>query len=129
MDAPAVVLAIVLAETAVGGLLLSWLGPTWGKVRHGYEILLSSTLAVFAWGAWAALRRPLASIVDTGATAQSSGDWTSRLLIVMRLLMRHNFEASEATFSKVSVTKLLTIAIPFLETRIFGWTCLRTLKM
>lgn len=86
MDAPAVVLAIVLAETTVGGLVLSWLGPTWGKVRHGYEILLSSTLALMAWGAWASLRRPLASIVDTSATAASTGAWTSRLLLVTAVL-------------------------------------------
>jgi hypothetical protein len=67
VDVPAVVLAIVLAETAVGGLALTWLAPTWGAVRHGYEILLGSTLAAMAWGAWAALRTPL-EVVSDGAS-------------------------------------------------------------
>lgn len=66
MDVPAVVLAIVLAETAVGGLALLWLAPTWGAVRHGYEILTGATLALMSWGAWAALRTPL-RVVSAGA--------------------------------------------------------------
>lgn len=67
MDVPAVVLAIVLAETAIGGLAFTWLAPTWGAVRHGYEILLGSTLAAMAWGAWAALRTPLDVLTDGAA--------------------------------------------------------------
>jgi len=69
VDVPAVVLAIVLAETAAGGLALTWLAPTWGKVRHGYEILLGSTLALMALGAWAALRTPLEVIADGASSA------------------------------------------------------------
>jgi hypothetical protein len=64
VDVPAVVLAIVLAETAVGGLAFLWLAPTWGAVRHGYEILLGSTLALMAWGAHAALRVPLETVAE-----------------------------------------------------------------
>lgn len=64
MDVPAVVLAIVLAETAVGGLALTFLAPTWGAVRHGYEMLQGATLGAMAWGAWAALRTPLAVLTD-----------------------------------------------------------------
>ncbi|MBW3659914.1 MAG: hypothetical protein KY457_14845, partial [Actinobacteria bacterium] len=64
MDVPAVVLAIVLAETAVGGLVFLWFAPTWGAVRHGYEILLGSTLALMAWGASASLRVPLETTVE-----------------------------------------------------------------
>lgn len=59
MDTPSVVLAIVLLETAVGGLLLTWLAPTWGAVRHGYEVLLGGTLLAMLWGARAALSTPL----------------------------------------------------------------------
>ena len=82
MDVPAVVLAIVLAETAVGGLVFLWLGPTWGAVRHGYEILTGSTLALMAWGAWAALRAPLAAVSDgAGADVVSAADWLSRGLL------------------------------------------------
>jgi hypothetical protein len=64
VDVPAAVLAIVLAETAVGGLVFLWFAPTWGAVRHGYEILLGTTLALMAWGAWGALRTPLATTVE-----------------------------------------------------------------
>lgn len=64
MDVPAVVLAIVLAEAAVGGLVFLWFAPTWGAVRHGYEVLLGSTLALMAWGASAALRVPLETTVE-----------------------------------------------------------------
>lgn len=62
MDVPAVVLAVVLAEAAVGGLALLWLGPTWGAVRHGYELLLGTTLALMSWGALAALQVPLETV-------------------------------------------------------------------
>jgi hypothetical protein len=64
VDVPAVVLAIVLAETAVGGLAFLWFAPTWGAVRHGYEILLGGTLALMAWGAYAALQAPLATVTE-----------------------------------------------------------------
>lgn len=78
MNAPAVVLALVLGETAVGGLALLWFGPTWGKVRHGYEILLSSTLALMAWGAWAALNGPLGDLIDAGGDPATYAPWASR---------------------------------------------------
>jgi hypothetical protein len=59
---PAAVLALVLATTAVGSSALLWAAPTWGKVRHGYEILTGATVALLAWGAWAAFRAPLESL-------------------------------------------------------------------
>ena len=37
--------------------------PTWKKVRHGYEILLGTTLALMLWGAWAAFGTPLNAVV------------------------------------------------------------------
>lgn len=86
MDAPATVLALVLAETAVGGLALLWFAPTWGKVRHGYEILLSSTLALMAWGAWGALRTPLSVIQDAGAAGADESVWISRGLAATAIL-------------------------------------------
>jgi hypothetical protein len=92
VDAPAVVLALVLAETAIGGLALAWFAPTWGNVRHGYEVLLSSTLALMAWGAWAALQTPLATL-QTSTTTLKSGPsavdvavWASRGLAATAVL-------------------------------------------
>ncbi len=70
MYAPAAVLAIVLFETAVGGLALTWLGPTWGRVRHGFEMLQAALLGLMALGAWAAMRGPLAlAATETGSPA------------------------------------------------------------
>ena len=86
MDAPAVVLALVLAETCVGGLVLLWFAPTWGNVRHGYEVLLSSTLALMGWGAWAALQRPLANLVTAGGAAADAAPWAGRLLAATTIL-------------------------------------------
>ena len=85
MNAPAAVLAVVLAETAVGGLALLWFAPTWGHVRHGYEILLGASLGLMAWGAWAAVQAPL-SAVDT-AVATSAATWVSRGLGVTAILV------------------------------------------
>jgi hypothetical protein len=68
---PAAVLALVLATTAVGSSALLWAAPTWGKVRHGYEILTGATVALLAWGAWAAFRAPLESLA-AGQEGQAS---------------------------------------------------------
>lgn len=85
VDAPAAVLALVLAETAVGGLALLWLAPTWGNVRHGYEMLLGSSLALMALGAWAAMQGPLATAIDAGL-AGDAPLWISRGLLAMAIL-------------------------------------------
>ncbi len=77
MDAPAAVLSLVLIELGVGGLALLWLAPTWKAVRHGYEILLGSTLALALWGAWGALGGPVASILDDPAQTQAARDAAS----------------------------------------------------
>ena len=86
MDAPAVVLALVLAETCVGGLALLWFAPTWGNVRHGYEVLVSGTLALMGWGAWAALQGPLQALVAGGGAAADVVPWVGRLLAATAVL-------------------------------------------
>ncbi|MDP8930480.1 MAG: hypothetical protein M3O70_18410 [Actinomycetota bacterium] len=75
MEAPAAVLAVVLLEAAVGGLAVLWTAPTWGAVRHGYEILLGATLGLLALAAWAAMRAPLAAVVNS---APVSAAWSER---------------------------------------------------
>lgn len=82
MTAPASVLALVLAMTAVGGSALLWFGPTWGEVRHGYEILTGATVALLGWGAWAAFGAPVATL--QGAAA-SDGDLARTLLLALTL--------------------------------------------
>lgn len=72
MDAPAAVLAVVLLETAVGGLVIVWAVPTWGAVRHGYEILQTGLLGLLALGAWGAIRAPLAAVEASSASGAPS---------------------------------------------------------
>ncbi len=86
MDAPAAVLSLILVEFAVGGLVLTWFAPTWGNVRHGYEMLMGSSLALMLWGAWAALQTPMATVVDESAEAASLVLWTSRGLAAAAIL-------------------------------------------
>jgi hypothetical protein len=81
VDAPAAVLGLVLAMTAVGGSVVLWLAPTWGKVRHGYEILTGSTIALIGWGAWGALRAPLRTLEDGPAADDAQA--ASALLLAL----------------------------------------------
>ena len=67
VDVPSAVLAVVLLELAVGGGVLLWVAPTWGAVRHGYEVLLGGTLGVIALLAWLLARAPLADVGGTDA--------------------------------------------------------------
>lgn len=84
MNAPAAVLALVLAMTAVGSSWLLWLGPTFGAVRKGYDVLTGSTVALLAWGAWASLAGPLLSLEGTAVAAD--GARARSLLLALTLL-------------------------------------------
>jgi hypothetical protein len=80
VTAPAAILALVLAMTAVGGSALVWLAPTWGKVRHGYEMLTAATVGLLAWGAWASFRGPVRSL--EGTPAAESGELALTLMLI-----------------------------------------------
>jgi len=54
-------MALVLAETAVGGLFVLWVTPTWGVLRTGFFKLTGGVLAVCGVLAWLAARGPLRS--------------------------------------------------------------------
>ncbi|MCA1784291.1 MAG: hypothetical protein LC679_19600 [Intrasporangiaceae bacterium] len=84
MIAPAAVLGLVLAMTATGGSVLLWLAPTWGKLRHGYEILTGSTIALLAWGAWGSMRNPVRSL--EGTDQASYGELTLWLLLALTIV-------------------------------------------
>jgi hypothetical protein len=79
VTAPAAVLAIVLASTAVGSSVLLWFGPTFGELRRGYEVLTGATIALLALGAWAAFSGPMVSL--EGTDALSDGQLTRTLLL------------------------------------------------
>lgn len=81
---------------AVGGSALLWWAPTWGAVRHGYEMLLGTTLGLMALAAWAASRGPLAELslaVDAPAIRVTSAGVlvtaTATFLAVAVLVLRH----------------------------------------
>ena len=84
MTAPAAVLAIVLASTAVGASVLLWLGPTFGELRRGYELLTGSTIVLLALGAWAAFSGPMLSLDATASAVD--GARTRTLLLAFAVV-------------------------------------------
>lgn len=69
IDGPGIVLAIVLAEMAIGGAAILWFVGLWGEVRVAFWKLTGAILVACAILAWAAARAPL---LDTpGATNAS----------------------------------------------------------
>ncbi len=84
MHAPAAVLAVVLATTAVGGSALLWFAPTWGALRHGYEMLTGATVALLAWGAWASFRAPVRGLA--GTAQEPHGELALWLLLAVAVL-------------------------------------------
>lgn len=61
VNGPAAVMAVLLAETAVGGAVVVWLSGVHGAVRRGFLLLTGVTLTACAWAAWAAGRAAVAS--------------------------------------------------------------------
>jgi hypothetical protein len=59
-------MAVLLFETALGGLALLWVAPLWGVVRSGFFKLVGSVLVACAAIAWA-----------TGRSALGAVGWTS----------------------------------------------------
>jgi hypothetical protein len=43
MEGPSATIALVLAETAAGGVALLWLGGVWGSVKRGFFVLTSAS--------------------------------------------------------------------------------------
>lgn len=59
LGGPAIVLALVLAEIAVGGLGVLWLVPAWGRAKDGFFKLMGAVLGICAILAWLVARAPL----------------------------------------------------------------------
>jgi hypothetical protein len=84
MATPAAVLALVLAMTAVGTSALLWTWPTYGKVRPGFELLVGSTVALLGWAAFAALRTPVASVLEADpASVVGATRWSLLAMIAL----------------------------------------------
>ncbi len=72
MEGPSATIALVLAETAVGGSALLWLGRVWGVVRRGFFVLTGATMLVSA----------LLATMSSAAATQAPSDAT-RLVVVV----------------------------------------------
>src|SRR5437660_7960021 len=70
LGGPAIVLALVLAETSIGGLAVLWLSPAWGRVKNGFFKLIGGVLTAAAILAWAAARAPLLNGHDVTTAAR-----------------------------------------------------------
>ncbi|GAC1420559.1 MAG: hypothetical protein NVSMB57_14520 [Actinomycetota bacterium] len=66
MHGPAGIMALVLAEMAVGGAAVLWLTPVRPYVRLGFYKLVGSVLTVCAILAWLSARAPLATASGGG---------------------------------------------------------------
>jgi hypothetical protein len=56
MSGPLAVMAVLLAETAVGGTVVLWASGVHDAVRRGFFLLSGVILALCAWAAWATAR-------------------------------------------------------------------------
>ena len=74
MDTPAAVLGLVLVMAAVGTAAPLWVAPTWGRVRHGFELLVGAVVVLLALGGRSALTEPLAAALalDPASAASST---------------------------------------------------------
>jgi hypothetical protein len=72
LSGPAIVLALVLAEVAAGGMVVLCATPLWGITRPGFIKLAGAVLAASAWLAWLAARGPLGGGGAAGARGAAS---------------------------------------------------------
>ena len=109
LDVPAAITALILLEAGVGGLVLTWLAPTWGAVRHGYELLLGGSVLLLIWGGRAALGTPLQLLREADGT-------TSAMVAAA-----DNVELALLVCLVVGVLSLLVLAVGFeLPARVLG---------
>ncbi|MCC5948461.1 MAG: hypothetical protein JJT89_08395 [Nitriliruptoraceae bacterium] len=106
MTSPAAVLALVLAMTAVGSSGLLWLAPTFGALRHGYEMLTGVSVALLAWAASASLSTPVSTL---SGDAAASGSLARTLLLVSAGLTAAGVVALVAKLPSI-LARLLGIA-------------------
>lgn len=116
LTGPAMVLALVLAEVAVGGTALLWATPAWGRARPGFYKLVGAVLLAAAALAWLAARGPLggegapgargAAVVLLAATAGASLLWQ----VLLWLRARNAARALGIATVPVGVAALVALA-------------------
>lgn len=82
MSGPLGVMSVILLEAAVGGAVVLWASGVWGAVRRGFFVLIGSTLALSAVGAWAITRGQVA-----GTDVNALGVFAALLVIWQVLLL------------------------------------------
>src|SRR5437879_995810 len=105
MNGPSGVMALVLAETAVGGLFVLWVTPTWGVLRAGFFKLTGAVLTACAILAWLSARAPLGG--GNAAGARGAAFWLlaalAGLTIVWQVLTWAGAGASGRAVGMVAV--------------------------
>jgi hypothetical protein len=95
---PAIVMALLLIETAVGGAAVLWFARLWGDVKWGFFKLTGATLAVCAiLGVWAASGPLLDGDAPGSASAAIAAGWVFAIDLVMWqvLLYAKQFKAAK----------------------------------
>lgn len=87
LGGPAVVLSLVLAETAFGGIAVLWLTPAWGKVRTGFYKLVGAVLATCAVLAWLAGREEFARAGGSAGTGGTLMAVAAGLAVLWQVLL------------------------------------------
>ncbi len=93
---PAIVMALVLAETAVGGMAVLWATRTWGHTRWGFFKLVGASLSALAVLAWLAARTPLQDSSAGNLPSVMLGVFAATAVVSQVLLWLRAREASRA---------------------------------
>jgi hypothetical protein len=81
------VMAIILAETAVGASVLLFASGVWGVVRRGFFLLTGVTVALCAAGAWAITASETAADASGSRAATALGVFTAVAVVWQVLLL------------------------------------------
>jgi hypothetical protein len=115
MSGPLAVMAVLLAETAVGGTVVTLTSGVHGNVRRGFLVLSGVILAACAWAAWAAAGAAVGATpsVEQARMVQALGVFAGVLsLWQVLVLARLRFEYAVGLGAAVTgVAALGTIAL------------------
>ena len=121
MSGPLAVMAVLLAETAVGGTVVVWASGVHDVVRRGFFVLSGVILALCAWAAWATARGAVGQDPTAAETrmvlafAAFAGLLTVWQVLVLARLGVERFVGLAA--AAVGVAALVTLALAR-ETRV-----------
>ncbi|MFP5223980.1 MAG: hypothetical protein ACLGH3_00235 [Actinomycetota bacterium] len=95
---PAIVMALLLIETAIGGVAVLWFARLWGEVKWGFFKLAGATLAICALlGVWAASAPLLGGQSPASARTAIAAGWVfaGALVLWQVLLYAKRFTAAK----------------------------------